>query len=160
MTRIGVTGHIHFTSHTADLIRRELIGRLQPYAGDLVGVSCLALGADTIFARAVLSAGGRLEVVLPARRYREQAVPVAARQGFDELLASAEAVRVMPYDEPCPAAFRAANDMVLADIELLLAVWDGGPGEPGSAADAVVSARRSGIPVDIVWPAGARRNVE
>ncbi|WP_227983206.1 hypothetical protein [Nocardia spumae] len=160
MTRIGVTGHIHFTSHTADLIRREFNTRLQPYAEDLVGVSCLAPGADTIFASAVLSAGGRLEVVLPARRYRERVVPADARHGFDELLARAETVRVMPYDEPCPAAYRAANDMVLADIETLLAVWDGGSGEPGSAADAVASARRSGIGVDIVWPAGARRELE
>ncbi len=160
MIRIGVTGHIHFTSHTADLIRRELVARLQPHAGDLVGVSCLAPGADTIFARAVLSEGGRLEVVLPARRYRERVVPADARHEFDELLASAETVQVLPYDDPGPAAYRAANDMVLADIELLLAVWDGGTGEPGSAADAVASACRSGIGVDIVWPAGARREVE
>ncbi|WP_040841477.1 hypothetical protein [Nocardia brevicatena] len=157
MTRLGVTGHIHLTADTVDLIRRELSTRLRRYGTGLVGVSCLAPGADTIFAAAVLAAGGRLEVVLPARKYRDRSVPAEALDVFDELLAQAETVRVMSYEEPAADAYRAANDAVLGDIERLLAVWDGGVGGPGSTADTVNSARDRGIPVDIVWPAGARR---
>ncbi len=157
MTRLGVTGHIHLTPDTVDLIRRELVTRLQGYRTGLVGVSCLAPGADTIFAAAVLAAGGRVEVVLPARKYRDHGVPAAAVQVFDALLARAETVQVMPYEEPAAEAYQAANKAVLSDIERLLAVWDGGSGGPGSTAETVRSARDRGIPVEIVWPAGARR---
>ncbi|MEU1406594.1 hypothetical protein ABZ471_30260 [Streptomyces sp. NPDC005728] len=38
---------------------------------ELVAVSCIADGTDAWFAEAVLSAGGRLEVVVPAAQYRE-----------------------------------------------------------------------------------------
>ncbi|MGW4071014.1 hypothetical protein [Nocardia grenadensis] len=157
MTRLGVTGHIHLTADTVDLIRRELSNRVRRYGAGLVGVSCLAPGADTIFAAAVLAAGGRLEVVLPARRYRDHGVPAEALDVFDELLARAETVQVMSYEEPAADAYRAANDAVLGEIERLVAVWDGGVGGPGSTADTVNSAHGRGIPVDIVWPAGARR---
>ncbi|WP_280209163.1 hypothetical protein [Nocardia cyriacigeorgica] len=157
MTRLGVTGHIHLTTKTADRIRREFSTRLRRFGTDLVGVSCLAPGADTIFAAAVLAVGGRLEVVLPARKYRDLGVPAEARDIFDGLLAQAETVQVMSFEEPAADAYRAANDAVLSAIERLLAVWDGGLGGPGSTADTVNSARGRGIPVDIVWPAGARR---
>lgn len=157
MTRVGVTGHIHLSADTVDLIRQEFSTRLQRYGRGLVGVSCLAPGADTLFAAAVLAAGGRLEAVIPARTYREHGVPAEDRSVFDELLAHAEVVRVMPYEEPAADAYRAANEAVLGGIEQLFAVWDGGVGGPGSTADTVGSARDRGIPVDIVWPAGARR---
>lgn len=157
MARLGVTGHIHLTADTADLIRREFTTRLQRYGTGLVGVSCLAPGADTIFAAAVLAAGGRLEVILPARKYRDRSVPAEARDIFDGLLAQAETVQVMSFEEPAADAYRAANDTVLSEIERLFAVWDGGVGGPGSTADMVNSARRRGIPVDVVWPVGARR---
>ncbi|MFI6309527.1 hypothetical protein ACIBEK_05135 [Nocardia fusca] len=157
MTRLGVTGHIHLTADTVDLIRRELSTRLRRYGTGLVGVSCLAPGADTIFAAAVLAAGGRLEVILPARKYRDRAIPAEAFDVFDALLARAETVQVMSFEEPAADAYRAANDAVLDEIERLLAVWDGGVGGPGSTADTVNSALGRAIPVDIVWPAGARR---
>ncbi|MFI5717932.1 hypothetical protein [Nocardia sp. NPDC051750] len=160
MARLGVTGHIHLTADTVDLIRRELSTRLQRYGGDVVGVSCLAPGADTMFAAAVLAAGGRLEVVLPARRYRDHAVPAEALDVFDELLARAETVQVMSYEDPAADAYRAANEAVLGSIEHLFAVWDGGGGGTGSTAETVKSARDRGIPVDIVWPAGSRREVK
>lgn len=160
MTRLGVTGHIHLTADTAERIRHELATRLQEYGSDLIGVSCLAPGADTIFAAAVLAAGGRLEVILPARRYRDHIASAEALGVFDELLTRAETVRVMSYEEPSADAYRAANDAVLTDIERLLAVWDGGVGELGSTADTVNSARDRGIPVDIVWPAGSRRDMK
>ena len=39
-------------------------------SAELVGVSCLADCADTLFARAVLDADGTLVVVVPAEKYR------------------------------------------------------------------------------------------
>ncbi|WP_431969458.1 hypothetical protein [Nocardia sp. bgisy134] len=160
MTRIGITGHVHLTAATAELIRAALFERLRACDDELVGVSCLAPGADSIFADVVLALGGRLNVVLPAQHYRDRAVPAERVAVFDDLLARAASVRVMPYAEPSPVAYRAANNAVLTDITRLVAVWDGSGGDTGSTADAVDAARRRHIPIDIVWPTGARRGPE
>ena len=157
MPRIGITGHIHLAAQTSVLVRRGLADMLEHYGGDLVGVSCLAPGADTIFASVVLASGGKLEVVLPTGRYRDLVVPAELRSLVDELLDGAATVRVMCYDTPSPEAYQAANHAVLAMIERLVAVWDGGKGAPGSSADMVASARMLDIPVDVVWPVGSRR---
>lgn len=68
---LACSGHRGLPETTARLvdaaIRTDLAGRTEP----LVGFSCLADGADTLFARALLDAGGTLVVVVPAQRYRE-----------------------------------------------------------------------------------------
>jgi hypothetical protein len=46
-------------------------------APDVTGLSCLADGADQIFARAVTDLGGKLEVIIPASEYRA-GLPAAA----------------------------------------------------------------------------------
>ncbi|QLY32786.1 hypothetical protein H0264_11495 [Nocardia huaxiensis] len=158
MTRIGITGHIHLTDETIDLVHTALQERLRPYDTCLTGVSCLAPGADTIFAGTVLALGGRLEVILPARSYRNQALPTDRLSTFDSLLNRASSVRVMPYARPSPTAYRAANGAVLAAIDRLLAVWDGATGDPGSTADTVHAAKTLAIPVEIIWPLGAQRS--
>jgi hypothetical protein len=50
------------------LVRAALDDLVRRYAdGGLVGVSCIAAGADALFAEAVLGVGGRLVVVVPSR---------------------------------------------------------------------------------------------
>ncbi|MEV0278518.1 hypothetical protein AB0I22_19340 [Streptomyces sp. NPDC050610] len=160
MTTIAVTGHMDLTAATAEAVRTALRRLLEAYpAGSLVGVSCIARGSDSLFADAVLQAGGRLVVVLPSRDYRESKVKPDHADLFDRLLAAADEVLVMPYDSANRDAYEAANRQVLARAERLVAVWDGTPpgGKGGGTADVVVEAREMGLPVDVVWPTGASR---
>ena len=62
MTTLAVTGHIDLTEDSIPLIRSALADLLTRYTTDgrLIGVSCLANGADSLFAEAVLTAGGHL----------------------------------------------------------------------------------------------------
>jgi hypothetical protein len=41
------------------------------HAPDITGITCLADGADQIFARAAADAGGKLEAIIPGARYRD-----------------------------------------------------------------------------------------
>ncbi|GAA3732573.1 hypothetical protein [Salinactinospora qingdaonensis] len=159
MTRIGITGHSNLAAESVALVRRELAAALSPYAGEgLVGVSCLARGADQLFAEAVLDTGGALEVVLPSVDYRETKVKPDNLDQFDRLLMRAELVRYMPHRTAGEAAYADANETVLARIDRLFAVWDGRPsGGKGGTADAVEAARERGVPVEVIWPEGARR---
>lgn len=60
----------------------------------LVGLSCLADGADTLFARAVLDAGGALVVVVPAAEYRA-GLPESHHPTYDCLIKrAAEVIRL------------------------------------------------------------------
>jgi hypothetical protein len=157
MTSIAVTGHRDLTPRTVRLVDAAVRAALEPYAPDLDGVSCLAAGADQIFARAVLDLGGRLHAVVPARRYRGS-LPATARRTFDSLLASACTVRRLKYEDPTGEAYVAANEVLLAGAHRLVAVWDHRPPEgPGGTAEAVAEARRRGIAVEVIWPVGARR---
>jgi hypothetical protein len=158
MHRIGITGHRAFDARTSGLIRhalRRVVAGYDPL--DLTGVTCLAAGADTLFAQAVADRGGRLEVVVPARRYR-QCLPYRHRRTYDELLARAVAVHELPYVKSDPVAYRAGGERMLALADRLVAVWDGLPAlGHGGTAEIVAAARALGMDVEVVWPEGARR---
>lgn len=160
MTRLAVTGHMDLTEDSATLIRDALDELLKPYADtDLIGVSCIAQGADSLFAERILAAGGRLIVVVPSEDYRQTTVPDDHAEAFDRMLATADEVCLMPSPTADRQAYEAANTMLLRRADRLVAIWDGQPpsGKGGGTADLVLQAQEEGIPVDIIWPAGAAR---
>ncbi|MBW4720954.1 hypothetical protein [Saccharothrix obliqua] len=158
--RVGITGHSNLVPECADAVREAVRAVLVAEAAggsSLVGVTCLAPGADQLFARAVLDLGGRVEAVLPAADYRDKLKP-ERRAEYDELLGEADVVSVLPNEVSGRQAYVMANERMLASVELLIAVWDGNPPDGrGGTADVVETARASGVPVVVVWPPGARR---
>ena len=129
---------------------RAALRRRRAASGPLVGVSCLADGADQIFATEVISVGGLLEAVIPAKRYRDT-LPQEARQAYDRLLERAANVRLMPYAKPEPASYMAAGRATLDGADELFAVWDGLPARGhGGTAEVVAHARSAGIPVRVL----------
>lgn len=160
MTRIGITGHSNLSVDSVTLVRKAVAEALASHTGEeLVGVSCLARGADQLFAEAVLEAGGSLEVVLPSADYREAKVKPHNLDRFDDLLVRSSLVRYMPHRRADREAYEDANEALLEWVDLLFAVWDGQPsGGRGGTADAVEAARGRGVPVEVIWPEGARRD--
>ncbi|MBB5933796.1 hypothetical protein [Streptomyces zagrosensis] len=160
MTILAVTGHMDLTDTAIPLVRAALRDVLHYRSdGDLVGLSCIAAGADSLFAEAVLEVGGRLVVVIPSRDYRQAKVKLQHAETFDRLSQAAYEVLVMPHETANRAAYEAANAVLLARADRLIAVWDGAPpsGKGGGTADVVLAAREAGTPVDVVWPEGAQR---
>ncbi|MER7821310.1 hypothetical protein ABTX85_01845 [Streptomyces sp. NPDC096097] len=159
MATIAVTGHVNLTGASVAPVAQALRALLARYpAAELTGMSCLAPGADTVFGDAVLALGGRLVAVLPAADHRARMREGPDAVAFDRLLRAATDVEVMPYRRAGTDAYAAANRLLLGRAELLVAVWDGGPGgRQGGTADAVAAARARGLPVEVVWPAGAAR---
>jgi hypothetical protein len=159
VTRIAITGHRGLDARTSELvdggIRAELTGLTDQ---ELVGVSCLADGADQIFAKAVLDLGGKLEVVVPAREYRA-GLPPETHNLYDELLATATKVHELDFTESTEDAHMAASVAILIDADRLFAVWDGQPARGyGGTADVVAYAKKQGTPVSVIWPDGATRS--
>jgi hypothetical protein len=156
MTRLAITGHRGLSAELEAEVDR-MIRAAVDRSGDLVGVSCLADGADAVFARAVLDAGGALVAVLPALEYRDS-LPEDYRPVYDRLLARAGKVVQLPFVTPDPDAYMEAGKRMVEESDSLLAVWDGLPGRgPGGTADVVAYARSRGVPVTVLWPEGAVR---
>ncbi|WP_405597584.1 hypothetical protein OG741_13935 [Streptomyces sp. NBC_01410] len=159
MATLAVTGHMDLTEGSVPLVRAALRELLQAHREGLVGVSCIAAGSDSLFAEAVVEAGGRLVVVIPSEDYRAAKVKPDHAVVFDRLVASAAEVLVIPHATANREAYETANKMLLERADRLVAVWNGEPpsGKGGGTADVVIEAREAGIPVDVVWPAGAAR---
>jgi hypothetical protein len=157
LPRIGITGHSSLSDATAVSVADALYAVLSVY-NELVGVTCLARGADQIFARVVLALGGSVEVVLPAADYRERKVKPANVAEFDELIARAASVHTLPLSESNRDAYLAASAHVMSNVDAMVAVWDGAPPDgAGGTGDVVRVARERGLPVTVVWPTGATR---
>jgi hypothetical protein len=156
--RIGITGHSNLTSESVPLVAAEIRKVLSEHEQPLAGVSCLARGADQVFARVVLELGGQLDVIIPAADYRERKVKPDNRAEFEALIGQAAKVRVLGFETSNRDAYVAANETVLGDVDALIAVWDGAPPDgKGGTGDTVELARARGIPVTVVWPDGAAR---
>jgi hypothetical protein len=160
MTRLAVTGHRGLSETTTALVDAALRHEISKRAEDgaLVGLSCIADGADALFARAILDHGGALHVIVPAHKYRD-GLPKNHHATYDVLMAEAAEIIRLDHVESDADAHMDASLRMLADTDQLLAVWDGQPARGhGGTADVVDAARRQGIPVTVIWPAGATRD--
>jgi hypothetical protein len=157
LARIGITGHSALTTVSVPLVV-ESIRELLDGQENLVGVTCLARGADQLFASAVLDLGGTIEVVLPSADYRERKVKPAELAEFDELIGKAAGVHTMPFAAAGRDAYMAASEHVLSIVDELVAVWDGAPASGrGGTSDVVEAACARGMKVTVLWPAGCAR---
>jgi hypothetical protein len=158
MYRIAISGHRGLPGPTARLVDGAIRSALARHAPDVNGMSCLADGADQIFARAVTDLGGTLEVFVPAAEYRD-GLPAECHPEYDDLFAQAAAVRHLPFTESTPESHMAASTLMVDTADELYAVWDGKPARAyGGTADVVAYAREHGTPVLVIWPDGAQRD--
>ncbi|MFD8967374.1 hypothetical protein ACFV0C_20665 [Streptomyces sp. NPDC059568] len=159
MVTLAVTGHMDLTEASVPLVRAALREVLGPYRGDLTGVSCIAAGADSLFAQEVRALGGRLVAVIPSGDHRENKVKPDHAPVFDLLVREAAEAVVMPHETANRAAYESANAKLLKRADRLAAVWNGEPpsSKGGGTADVVIEAREAGLPVDVVWPNDATR---
>jgi hypothetical protein len=158
MYRIAISGHRGLPAPTARLVDKAIRTALAERAPDVTGISCLADGADQIFARAATDLGGTLEAVIPAAEYRA-GLPEDSQPEYDDLFAQAAAVRRLPFTESTSESHMAASKLMVDEADELFAVWDGKPARAyGGTADVVAYAREHGTPVRVIWPDGSQRD--
>lgn len=156
MTVVGVTGHSDLTEPTLALVRTALDEELAGYdSTELIGLTCLARGADQVFADAVLTVGGALHVVVPAADYFDRITDPDARQRCDEYLRHAVATDQLPFGNATREAYDAASRHLVDHCDTLIAIWDGS--HDSGTGHAVLHARRAGKKTIVVWPEGAKR---
>jgi hypothetical protein len=120
-------------------------------------VSSLAEGSDRIAAKAALAHGMPLDVVLPCARaiYEQSFAADASRAEFAALLDKARACLTLPMTAPpdLARAYESAGLTMLAQADILLAVWDGEPAKGrGGTGEIVDEAARQGTPIVALNP--------
>ena len=156
MTILGITGHMRLSPDTRSLVRAVIDGLLGRVDEPIEGWTSLAVGADQIFAEAVLAAGGSLVFVNPCEGV-ESTIGPAYKEAFERLRSASREVPPL-FLEPTPEAFWAAGKTIADAVDQLIAVWDGGPSAGlGGTADVVEYRQRIGRPWVRVWPHGASR---
>ncbi|OBQ50961.1 hypothetical protein A4U61_12580 [Streptomyces sp. H-KF8] len=161
---IAAVGHADLSPRTLALVesafqeRLERLERLERHVGPgPVTVRCGA-GAPLAFGRAASTSGRRLIVVVLTRNGVPAMPPRRDRMAAGELLNLADQARLLPYEPNHRDSCVGADERMIAAGGLLLAAWDGSPSNGLDAtAHLVAYARARGIPVEIVWPAGAER---
>jgi hypothetical protein len=156
---IVAVGHGDLTPATLELVEAELRTRMELLGEGVTGLVRAGAGLPVAFGRAVRAAGRRkLVVLLPAQQSVPAVPPGHDRTGAGELLMLAGQVRLMALDPADRDACIGADERLVAAGDAVLAVWDGSPSTGRDAtAHLVAHARARGVPVDVVWPAGARR---
>ncbi|MBB5158711.1 hypothetical protein [Saccharopolyspora phatthalungensis] len=156
--RLAVTGHRGLAQRTVELVQAALRTELGQYEGSLVGLSCIADGADALFARAVLDQGGSLVVIVPAVNYRDK-LPEEHHAEYDDLLGRASDVVRLDFPDSTSESHMVASVKMVEMADKLVAVWDGKPARGyGGTADVVNAARDRAVPVTVIWPDGAERD--
>lgn len=157
MTRIGITGHQNVPLAALDFITRGIRKVLSAHER-ATGYSCLAAGADQIFASELLDAGGQLHAVIPCANY-DTTFSDRDLAKYNALLATAVEITRLPYRSPSEVAYDAAGYYIVESVDLMVAVWDGEPARgQGGTADAVAHARELGVEVQVIWPQGISRD--
>jgi hypothetical protein len=158
MMSIGITGHRGLPPHSVQLVDTALREALAEYGDRVTGVTALADGADQLFARAVLDQGGRIEVIVPAARYRDS-LPPESHAEYDDLIEHAVTVHRLDFTESTSEAHMAASELMISMVSELLAVWDHQPARGyGGTADVVARARDRSRKIRVIWPEGTVRD--
>ncbi|MBD0691679.1 hypothetical protein [Streptomyces sp. CBMA123] len=155
---MGITGHRGLSAEVEGQVRRLLESSLASEdSSSLTIVSCIADGPDSWLADVALERGALLEVVTPADHYRD-GLPEWHHPTYDRLLESASAIHRTGHVESDEAAHMAGGELLVQQVDKLLAVWDGLPARGyGGTADVVAYAQQHGVPVEVLWPQGAHR---
>ncbi len=145
---MGVTGHQKLPDPGLwTWVSKTLEKELDRISLPLVGVTCLAAGADQLGAECILRRNGELYVVLPFPDI-ERSFSGDALHTYRHLLQKASTVEIV---DDCPSdeeAYLAAGKRVVDLSDILIAVWDGMPAKgKGGTADVVAYARTRQVPV-------------
>jgi len=141
--RVGITGHQELKDpRDWDWVKVKIDDLLTTLPKPIVGLTCLAVGADSLFARIVLQHSGLIEAVIPLPGY-ELTFQARDRDDYRWLIGRASKVTNLPRESTDEESYFEAGKRVVDLADLVIAVWDGKPAKGlGGTADIVEYARQ------------------
>lgn len=154
---IGIIGHRYISDINAITFVTEqctsILEQAQNTYADLVALSAIAEGADSIFAEAALTLGIPLDVVRPFQTYASDFTSMPARQRYSRLRKAARNETMLDFERRSDEAYEAAMRWIVTRSDLLLVAWDGysrnGPGGTGHAVSQAIQINRSWVHLNV-----------
>lgn len=140
--KAGITGHRDLgPSRTVSWVRGAL-GAAIDHFFVTQGVSCLAAGADQLFAELLIERGIPFTAIIPCCGYAKTLRHGHARRHYSSLVRQAAGTVQLAFPLASEQAFYAGGQEVVRSSDLLVAVWNGRPAKGlGGTADVVAFAR-------------------
>lgn len=112
----------------------------------------LPIGADQLFANAVLQIGGTIEAVIPFQEY-EISFEGAGRDQYHRLLKRASKITTLRRRASIEESYFEAGKVMVDSSEIIIGVWNGLPAAGvGGTADVILYALQKGKPVTQLDP--------
>jgi uncharacterized phage-like protein YoqJ len=139
--KIGITGHQNIKPSDGVWLIMEIEKSIKQMMDIEEAYSCLAIGADQLFASIVLANNIPLTAITPCKNYQKT---------FDEkniilykklLNLSAKKIQ-LDHENKSGKAFLEAGQIVVDNSDVVFAIWDGTNSKEGGTADIVAIAER------------------
>lgn len=149
---IGIVGHRYISEINAIAFVTEHCTRILEQAQnthrELVALSAIAEGADSIFAETALTLGIPLELVRPFKTYASDFTTLPAHRRYRRLRNAARNETRLDFSRRSDEAYEAAMRWIVTRSDLLVVVWDGRfTNRPGGTSHAV----RQAIQMNRSW---------
>jgi hypothetical protein len=154
---LGIVGHRYLASpeivaFVADQ-SAAILKQAKSEHTNLVALSAIAEGADTVFAEAALALEIPLEIVRPFDEYAADFKTLSSRKRYEQLRAAARREAKLSYKKRSNVAYKAAMNWVVDRSDVLVVAWNGlaakGEGGTGDAVKQVVRLNRPWLHLDV-----------
>jgi hypothetical protein len=138
--RIGITGHQNLTSAERDWLKVELAIEIKKMKIE-EAYSCLAIGADQLFASIIFENKIPFVAIIPCKYY-EQTFDQKHIELYNSFVKQANNVIQLDFDIPSEEAFYEAGKTVVNKSDVVIAIWNNLPAKGlGGTADIVEYAK-------------------
>ncbi len=139
--KVGITGHQNLTAAESAWLKVELENEIKQMKIE-EAFTCLAIGADQIFASVILANKIPLVAITPCEKY-EQTFDGKHIEFYKSLVNQATSKIQLDFEKPSEEAFYEAGKTVANKSDILFAVWNNHPAKGlGGTADIVSFAKK------------------
>lgn len=145
--KLGITGHQRLEQYDSKWIESAINNFLSENKVT-EGFTCLAAGADQLFARLLERRNIPFSAVIPCKEYETTFREQGDLFAYQRLEKQAAQLYFLPFEHPSEQAFFEAGKEIVAHSDRILAIWDGKKAQGlGGTADIVAEALQQFKPV-------------
>ena len=127
--KIGVIGHRdvgNFEKHSyIQFCCHRLLSELKQKYSNVIGISGMSEGADSIFAQSAISLSIHLESIIPFGKFESDFQEDYTREKFRYLRSRSKHVTRINFSQRNNVAYRKSMEWIVFKANSVLAIWDG-----------------------------------
>jgi hypothetical protein len=136
--KVGITGHQNIGSQDTIKWTTENLKEIIQEANIDLGITCLARGADQLYAELIQNYHIPYIAIIASKDYQKTFTDMTSLKTFESLIKTAKEVKILDYEKANEQAFFDAGKLMVDNSDMIIAVWDGKPAKGlGGTGDVV-----------------------